>query len=47
MSKIRVQPKDTHWPPEGVRDIRPKEPMNAGALTVRPMADKLKQLVTP
>jgi hypothetical protein len=31
----RRQPKDTHWPPAGVVDIRPTDPMNAGALKVR------------
>lgn len=35
MSKIRVQPKDTHWPPDGVRDLPTREPKNAGPLTVR------------
>ncbi len=30
-----MKPKDTHWPPAGVRDLGSKEPKNAGALKVR------------
>jgi hypothetical protein len=33
--RTSIQPKDTHWPPAGVRDIRPDDPMNAGPLTIR------------
>lgn len=34
MSKTRIQPKDEHWPPTGVRDLGSKEPRNAGPLVV-------------
>jgi hypothetical protein len=38
MTRKPKQPRDTHWPPDGVRDLGTTEPHDAGDLIV-PLGD--------
>lgn len=44
---MRKQPKDSQWPPLGVRDLKPDAPAKPETVKINSLGDKLKKIIKP